>query len=31
MVISINKVSKEVQEQVIDAYKNNMSLREIER
>lgn len=31
MVISINKVSKEVQEQIIEAYKNNMSLREIER
>lgn len=31
MVISINKVSKEVQEQVVDAYKSNMSLREIER
>lgn len=31
MVISINKVSKEVQEQIVEAYKNNMSLREIER
>lgn len=31
MAISIYKVSKEIQEQVIQAYKNNMSLREIEK
>lgn len=31
MAISINKVSKEIQEQVIQAYLNNMSLREIEK
>lgn len=31
MAISINKVSKEIQEQIIEAYKSNMSLREIER
>lgn len=31
MAISINKVSKEIQEQVIQAYLNNISLREIEK
>lgn len=31
MAISINKVSKEMQQQIIQAYKNNMSLREIEK
>ena len=31
MAISINKVSKEIQEKVIQAYQNNMSLREIEK
>ena len=31
MAISINKVSEEIQNQVIEAYKNNMSLREIEQ
>ena len=31
MAISINKVSQEIQEQVIQAYLNNMSLREIEK
>lgn len=31
MVISIKKLSLEVQNQIIEAYKNNMSLREIER
>lgn len=31
MATSINKVSKEIQEQVIEAYKNNMSLRNIEK
>lgn len=30
MAISINKVSEETQQQVIEAYKNNMSLRKIE-
>lgn len=31
MAISINKASKEIQEKVVEAYKNNMSLREIEK
>lgn len=31
MAISINKMSEEIQAQIIEAYKNNMSLREIER
>lgn len=31
MAISINKVSQEIQQQIIQAYKNNMSLREIEK
>ena len=31
MAISINKQSEEVQNQIIEAYKNNMSLREIEK
>lgn len=31
MAISINKMNEEIQEQIIEAYKNNMSLREIER
>ena len=31
MAISINKVSEEIQNQVIEAYKNNISLREIEQ
>ena len=31
MAISINKVSEEIQNQIIEAYINNMSLREIEK
>lgn len=31
MAISINKVSEETQNQIIEAYINNMSLREIEK
>lgn len=31
MAISINKLSLEIQQQIIKAYQNNMSLREIER
>ena len=31
MAINIKKLSKEIQEEIIDAYKNNMSMREIER
>ena len=30
MAISINKLNEEIQNQIIEAYKNNMSLREIE-
>ena len=30
MAISINKLSEDIQNQIIEAYKNNMSLREIE-
>lgn len=30
MAISINKLSKDIQDQIIKAYQNNMSLREIE-
>lgn len=31
MAISINKVSEEKQQQIIEAYKNNMSMRQIEK
>ena len=31
MAISINKLSKEIQEQIVESYQNGMSIREIER